>query len=127
MAFDFARPEAAAEPPAQRLAWEQRILGQPISVHPLALVADRLPPRLPLRRLAESPGRPVTAVGVRLPGWTGGPGFFLGDGDAFVIVKSEGKAPPTWQPVIVRGRWMGDGWGTWWLQAMEISFLADAT
>ncbi len=129
MAFDFARPEVAAEPPAQRLAWEQRILGQPISVHPLALVADRLPAHLPLRRLAESPGRPVTAAGVRLPGWTGGPGFFLGDGDTFVIVcpdvpgivKSEGKAPPAWQPVIVRGRWVGDEWGTTWLQGEVVA------
>ncbi|MCX6030664.1 MAG: DNA polymerase III subunit alpha [Chloroflexi bacterium] len=120
MAFDFARPQVTAETPAQRLAWEQRILGQPISVHPLALVAARLPSHLPLRRLAESPGRPITVVGVRLPGWTGGPGFFLGDGDTFVIVKSEGKAPPAWQPVIVRGRWVGDGWGGFWLQADQV-------
>ena len=35
MAFDLGRQEVEPEPPAQRLAWEQQLLGQPVSVHSL--------------------------------------------------------------------------------------------
>jgi hypothetical protein len=77
-----------------------------------------------LARLPDCPNRPVVVAGVRLPGWTGGEGFFLGDGQRFVTVKAERgdktfKAPPAWQPLLVRGRWIGDNYGTWWLQAEE--------
>jgi DNA-directed DNA polymerase III PolC len=143
MAFTFAAVEVSADTAAQRLAWEEAVLGWPVSVHPLALVqspglalvqspglalaANGLPERAPLRRLSELSGRTVTTAGVRLPGWTGGPGFFLGDGDAFVIVKSRTaqKPPPAWRPLIVRGRWVSDSFGSSWLQADEIA-QADA-
>jgi DNA-directed DNA polymerase III PolC len=122
MTFTFARPEVAPEPPAQRLAWEQHLLGQPVSVHPLQLVASHLPQHLPLHRLPDSPGRQVTVAGVRLPGWTGGQGFFLGDGESFVVArgKRSGQLPPPWQPRLVRGRWLGDDWGGCWLQVDEL-------
>lgn len=116
MTFGFARPEVPAESPAQRLAWERHLLGQPVSVHPLEVV--ELPERLPLRRLPDQPGRRVTVAGVRLPGWTGGQGFFLGDGKTFVVARGGPtfQAPPPWAPVVVRGRWTGDEWGASWLQ-----------
>jgi DNA polymerase-3 subunit alpha len=122
MAFDFGRREVEPEPPAQRLAWEQQVLGQPVSVHPLELVAGRLPEHLPLRRLPEWAGRRVTVVGIRLPGWTGGQGFFLCDGDTFVTVRGDRtmKAPPPWQSLLVRGQWLIDEWGTSWLKAEQI-------
>ncbi len=122
MAFDFGRREVEPELPAQRLAWEQHLLGQPVSVHPLELAAGDLPEHVPLRRLPEWAGRRVTAVGVRLPGWTGGQGFFLGDGDTFVTVKGNRaiKAPPPWQPLLVRGQWLIDEWGTSWLRAEQM-------
>jgi DNA polymerase-3 subunit alpha len=122
MAFDFARPEAAPEQAAQRLAWERHVLGQPVSVHPLDLVRERLPDPLPLRRLPAQTGRRVRVAGVRLPGWTGGQGFFLGDGETFVLAKGgpTGKAPPPWRPLLVRGLWLGDEWGSAWLQVEEI-------
>ncbi|MFN2219810.1 MAG: hypothetical protein ACK2UA_14475, partial [Anaerolineae bacterium] len=124
MVFAFARPQIAPESPAQRLAWERHLLGQPMSVHPLDLVADQLPDCTPLRqlRLAGSSRQRVTTAGVRLPGWTGGQGFFLGDSDTFVIVRGEPaqQAPPSWRPLLVRGRWLGDEWGTFWLQAEGI-------
>ena len=122
MAFGFARPEAPPESPAQRLAWERHLLGWPVSVHSLDLIADTLPDHVPLRDLPAHAGRPVTVAGVRLPGWTGGPGFFLGDGDAFIIVKQskEAKAPLPWEPLLVRGRWQGDGFGAFWFQAEEL-------
>ncbi len=123
LAFDFARPEVTAETSAQRLAWEQELLGWPVSVNPLALIADRLPEHTPLDRLAERPGQIVLAAGFRLPGWTGSPGFFLGDGATFVIVRTGRgeKAPPPWHPLLVRGRWTTDTWGGGWLQAAQIT------
>lgn len=122
LAFDFARPRPAAETAARRLAWEQELLGWPVSVHPLALVSDRLPDRLPLRHLPQHAGKNVTVAGARLPGWTGGQGFFLGDGDGFVIVKAgrESKAPPPWRPLLARGRWVSDAWGGAWFQAEAV-------
>ncbi len=118
----FGRQEVEPETPAQRLAWEQQLLGQPVSVHPLELVAGHLPEHLPLRRLPEWAGRRVTVAGVRLPGWTGGQGFFLGDGDTFVTVKGDRatKAPPPWQPLLVRGQWLADEWGSSWLNAEQV-------
>ncbi len=123
LAFDFARPAVAAETPAQRLAWEQELLGWPVSVHPLALLEDRMPEHTLLDRLAERPGQIILTAGCRLPGWTGGPGFFLGDGATFVIVRTARgvKAPPPWRPLLVRGRWLTDEWGGHWLQAAQIT------
>ncbi len=81
-----------AESAADHLAWEQELLGWPVSVHPLAMLTDQPNRLVPLR--ASYVAQPsVTVVGVRLPGWTGGPGFFLGDGgDTFIQVRA-GKQP----------------------------------
>lgn len=120
----IARP---AEERAQILAWEMEILGLPVSAlaAPAALAAGPLPDHLPLRRLGETAGRPITASGMRLPGWTGGPGFFLTDGDTFVIAKGDKtfRAPNPWRPLVVRGRWLGDAWGSFWLQIDQITEL----
>jgi DNA polymerase III alpha subunit len=123
MTFAFAKPEVGDESPAQRLTWERHLLGQPVSVHPLALVADYVRNALSLRRLPMVPGQQATVAGVRLPGWTGDQGFFLGDGDTYVIAKGDRSrpAPRSWAPLLLRGRWLGDEWGSFWLQveAME--------
>jgi DNA-directed DNA polymerase III PolC len=105
--FDEIPPES----PAERIAWEMRILGQPISVHPVELVNASA--ATPLADLPRHPNRPVTVIGVRLPGWTGGKGFFLDDGQSYVIAVPTGKiaSPKVWQPVTVRGRWQSDPWG----------------
>jgi len=54
-------------------------------------------------------------AGVRLPGWTGGRGFHLWDGERWVVAKQskEEKAPPPWVPLLLRGRWVADEWGTY--------------
>jgi DNA polymerase III alpha subunit len=118
LSFGFADPEVEAETPSQRLDWEAQAIGQPVSVHPLDLVAASLPALLPLRRMPDYAGQNVTVAGARLPGWTGGPGYFLGDGDSFVIVRSE-ERPQPWQPVVLRGRWQRDAYGSGWFQAEE--------
>jgi DNA polymerase III alpha subunit len=126
MAFAFdAGPAVPAETPAQRLAWEWHLLGQPLSVHPLEVVAGLLPDRVPLAHLPESGGRRVTVAGVRLPGWPGGEGFFLGDTQTFVLARGERGAenPPPWEPLWLRGRWQCDEWETCWLQIEEVQHI----
>jgi DNA-directed DNA polymerase III PolC len=124
MAFDFGRPVVPAETLRQRWDWETELLGLPVSAltDPLALVRARLPAHTPLTALPAFPGQPRLTAGVRLPGWTGGPGFFLGDGATFVIARGDKalKAPPPWQPLLVQGRWIEDGYGTSWLQVEEV-------
>ncbi|MDX1613600.1 MAG: DNA polymerase III subunit alpha [Candidatus Promineifilaceae bacterium] len=121
-AFDFASPQPPADSPGQRLAWEKRILGQPISVHPLTLVdAGRLEGITTLTTLPKPHGQRVTVAGARLPGWTGGSSFYLDDGQSYILVKSqEAHKPPSWQPLRIRGRWLADEWGGAWLQAESI-------
>jgi DNA polymerase-3 subunit alpha len=128
LAFGFARTAVRPEEPAQRLVWERRLLGQPVSVHPLALVADRLPQYVPLAHLPETAGRLAVTAGVRLPGWTGGPGFFLGDEDSFLVVREReaARGPRPWEPLLVRGRWVRDEWGTEYLNAESIQPVGEA-
>ena len=118
MAFDFAAPQPAeAESAAQRLAWEQRVLGLPVSVHPLDVVNDAPNKTVTIRRLPQEQGNAVRVLGVRLPGRPGGRGFFLDDGDSYVVVRSNGRSlPAPWQPLLVQGRWAPDRWGGGWLQ-----------
>jgi DNA polymerase III alpha subunit len=124
MAFDFLQVEVEAEMPAQRLTWEHRILGLPMSVHPLSLFSPEqlhtysTTPIMPLAKLEKMPGRQVTTIGIRLPGWTGGDGFFLGDEADYVIAVTdkETKSPTAWDPLILQGRWRVDEWGGGWLQ-----------
>jgi DNA polymerase III alpha subunit len=130
MAFAFTTAETLPESPAERMAWEQHILGFPVSLHPLDLVEELEEPlsgNTPLSNLPESRGRRVTVAGVRLPGWTGGPGFFLGDGQTYIIVKGDEKlkTPKPWQPLLIRGRWQSDEWGSAWLQAEKVAPYPD--
>ncbi len=128
MTFEFFQVEVEAETPAQRLAWERFILGLPMSVHPLSLISpDQLGTYsvaafTPLAELSQQPGRQVTTVGVRLPGWTGGDGFFLGDATDYVIAIAEkgSKSPSAWEPLVIQGRWRVDEWGGGWLQVEEL-------
>lgn len=126
LAFSFARPHAPPESAHQRLAWEQHVLGQPVSGHPMDLVADRLPKHAPLRSLPEWPIPHVTLAGVRLPGWTGGKSFFLGDGDTYIAVKGSEPTPRPWQPLLLRGQWRCDDWDACWLQAERIHVVPAA-
>ena len=90
-------------------------------------LASDLPKVTPLAELGHGrPGRLLTVAGTRLPGWTGGPGFFLSDGRDFVIVQGdEGiMKPEPWLPLLLRGRWRVDEWGSGWLQVGEINLLS---
>jgi hypothetical protein len=125
MSFEFPIDAVAAETPAQRLAWEQRVLGWPVSVTPLeAVIAP--PSAGTLAAARAQPGRPAAVAGYRLPGWTGGRGFFLSDGQTFgVAVEREGLPKPApWQPILARGRWLRDQWGAEWLQLEDVQTLS---
>ncbi len=121
MAFGFVQsPAVPAEPAAQRLAWEMRVLEMPVSVHPLELVAGQLGEILPLSQLPHMFNQRVTIAGARLPGWTGGKGVFIGDGQNFVIIRGAGKLP-VWQTIRATGRYCRDEWGGTWFQAEQVS------
>ncbi len=125
MSFAFAPTDEATESASQRLEWESFILGQAISVHPLDTLENQPSEAVPLRDLTAgkvSRERTVTIAGIRLPGWTGGPGFFLGDQDFYITVRGDRDeaAPEPWRPLAIRGRWLADQWGTRWFQADSI-------
>ena len=128
MAFVFAREPVTAEPPSRRLAWENHILGLPVSVNPLDLVGEEVAGLTPLRRLPERGGVSERTAGFRLPGWTGGPGYFVGDGDSYIIVRApeDQKAPAPWHPLLLVGRWQTDAWGSSWFAADSVTALGGA-
>lgn len=127
MTFPFAVSEAQADSRATILAWEQHILGLPVSVNPLELVQP-LPEHVRLRHLPDHPNQAVSTVGFRLPGWTGGEGFFLGDGDTFILARLEKRRPmpSVWQPLLLHGFWQADersgqGFGVEGLQSLSLN------
>ena len=119
MTFAFVEQATVpAENPQARLDWETHILGQPVSVHPLELIDHGQTSLTPLAQVPTLAGRQVTVAAARLPGWTGGRGYFVGDGQTFVRAIGDEKArkPKLWQALLLRGRWRGDEWGGGWFQ-----------
>lgn len=121
MSFAFAMQQVEAESAAQRLAWEQHILGQPVSVHPLDLV-EAPAECVALETIAARPRQAVQVLGIRLPGWTGGRGFFLADRTHYVvaILSQAINNPAPWKLVHIWGRWLQDEWGGGWLQVERL-------
>jgi hypothetical protein len=122
MSFGFLNVSVVQdETAADRLSWEMEILGRPASVHPLELVRRRKSDA-GVRRLPQTRGRLVTALAVRVPGWPGGAGFFMGDGDSFAIAKPDKALAeekirwPSWRPLRLNGRWRVDEWGGGWFE-----------
>jgi DNA polymerase III alpha subunit len=125
MAFGFAVAEdvvaetavqqtAVQQTAVQRFEWEMALLGMPVSVNPLSV--NPSPPTLSVRQLPNRVNQRVVLSGFRLPGWTGGKGWFMSDGDSFVIVRG-GKRPSAWEKVVINGRYRVDSWGGGWFQA----------
>ena len=120
MGFAFLADETPAETAAERLAWEEQLLGQPVSVHPLSALLHPYSGRTVSVLLGQVAAgvvkRNSTAIrvaGARLPGWTGGAGFFLGDDHSYLVaVGPRGqRPPPAWQAIELLGRWQVDEWG----------------
>jgi hypothetical protein len=113
LTFDFISPTSVEhETPGQRYMWEQQFLGQPVSVSPLDLVERGSGG---LRELSRGRGRRAELLLFRLPGWTGGPGIFVSDGEMFATAHLSGAAKgnkwPSWQVRRVSGHWTEDEWG----------------
>ena len=130
LVFEFARQVAGTqESTTDRLDWESYILGMPISVHPLDLVSTN-ETHIALRQLPLLKNQSVVVLGTRLPGWTGGKGFYLGDGDSFEMVipdpllKLGDREREAWQPLRLFGRWREDEWGGGWFQAEKVELLS---
>jgi hypothetical protein len=118
LGFAFLGEETAADTPAERLAWEEQVLGLPVSVHPLAAVERPAGVVSVGAALAGAVGpdarrRPLQIAGARLPGWTGGPGFFLADEHGYLLALTPAgqRAPAAWKPIEVTGRCLPDQWG----------------
>ncbi len=138
LAFDFARETAVtAESPAVRMQWEMDLLGMPVSLHPLELVTTTTE-TVSLGQLSDFWNSPVSIQGVRLPGWTGDKGYFLGDGEDFIVVlppkqhesgqdssrsRYKKRESDLWQPQLLKGWWREDEWGGGWFQAESIESL----
>jgi len=118
LAFDFAGEAIQPESGQQRLAWEQQVLGFPMSQHPLALMQPRAGVHT-LTQVMDQPGRMMRVAGVRMPGWTGGEGFYFGDEQTYVLAipaDASVPLPRLWQPVTLAGVWRKDDWGRAWLE-----------
>ncbi len=103
--FAFDQPLIEAESAAQRLAWERDLLGLPITETPLTALAKPTESLGLLAAFRLQPGQLVSAAGYRVPGWTGGSGFFMSDGREVIVARLQaGEPPPVWHPVAVRGR-----------------------
>ncbi len=113
LAFGFLSPTTVErETLRQRYRWEQQLLGQPVSVSPLELVDAA---RGGLRELGRARGRFADLPLFRLPGWTGGPGIFVSDGELFATAQlsagAKGTKWPSWEVRRVSGHWAEDEWG----------------
>jgi DNA-directed DNA polymerase III PolC len=137
LGFGFLEEEAAPETAAERLAWEEQLLGLPVSVHPLAAAQGGAAQEFPgytvstfLHAAATQPvvakGQLVSVAGARLPGWTGGAGFYLCDDRCYLtaIGPRGQRLPPAWQAVELVGRWQVDEWGGAALQYNGIRMLS---
>ncbi len=129
LAFGFVGGDTAVSPESlsQRLEWESCILGWPVSANPVAAVRDETAHDMLLRDVPVTRGQSITIAGTRLPGWTGGPGFFFGDGDSFLIVQPgrnfKEKLVP-WEVVRLYGRWREDEWGGGWFEMERVGIIA---
>jgi DNA polymerase III subunit alpha len=110
MSFFDAAPQVEEETRAQIMAWESKLLGHPVSVTPLHLLAST-PEHTPLRQLGEKSQRSISILGYRLPGWTGGESYFLSDGEGYIHVRSGSSQPKpsSWQAVHLQGHWQVEG------------------
>jgi hypothetical protein len=114
-----AAPES--EGAGQRFDWEMEILGAPISVNPLDLVELKNPTIRKVSAVDREPGKSMLVAGYRIPGWSGGNGFFLADADQYIQVKVDTPKgtraifPKIWKPIVLDGNWEEDKWGMGWL------------
>jgi hypothetical protein len=131
LAFDFGLKTAVqTETLAEQLAWETAVLGWPVSANPAAVVQEQTGDDVPVRFLPRLLNQKTSVAGARLPGWTGGRGFYFGDGDSFEIAQldkaiSKSKVKP-WRPYRLTGCWREDAWGGGWFEVVALENVTDS-
>ncbi|MEM7334567.1 MAG: DNA polymerase III subunit alpha [Chloroflexota bacterium] len=129
LAFGFAVETAVLpETLAERLDWEKQLLGLPMSNNPIDLFEDQTKDDVPIGYLNRLKNMKTTIAGVRLPGWTGGKGFYFSDGKEFVVVRLDKSVAgngrvSNWYPIRLTGYWRIDEWGGGWFQAIKTERL----
>ena len=104
LGFAFDRSPVEAESAAERLAWEKVLLGLPVSETPLTALAKSRDVIGSLADFRSQPRARVSASVYRVPGWTGGSGFFISDGRDLMVSRAQsGDAIKPWQPVVIKG------------------------
>jgi DNA polymerase III alpha subunit len=144
MGLSFATPSFEARQPTlqERAAWERDVLGMPVSVHPLQLVAGELS-RLSLTRsdqVGAHAGREVAMAGVRLAAHR----FAGSQGEPMLLVDMEDEAgiyqvlwsgPVLTQrrallasrdPVLIRGRVRTDRQGCFVIVGQDVTRVEGA-
>lgn len=119
----------------EKLRWELDILGMPFNVRPTELLEVMVMKGerpaageiVPVKELAETNGKTVHTLGWRLPGHTGGKGFYISDGVGLVLAWDKGaqsgrsaKSIKAWVAVIVKGAWRVDRFGGGWFQVEKM-------
>ena len=118
------QPETIAE----QLAWETAVLGWPVSENPVAVVPSLIGDNVSIRSLPRLHNQKTTIAGTRLPGWTGGQGFYFGDGDSYEtarLAKTVNTKVKSWLPYRLTGFWREDAWGGGWFEVIAVEPLAD--
>ena len=115
----------------EQLAWETAVLGWPVSANPVAMVPPQTTEAVPLRHLPRLRNQKTSVAGVRLPGWTGGRGFYFGDGDSYEIARLAKTAETrqkmkSWLPYRLTGFWREDAWGGGWFETIAVEILSPA-
>jgi DNA-directed DNA polymerase III PolC len=130
--FEFMQVDTsttAADTAAERLAWERRILGMPVSVHPLQVLPDSIDDRIPLQGVEGRLDQRVETYGARLPGWGRGRSFFLSDPEHFIYCRipdpNRVEVPPAWTPLQVQGAWKQNSWGGGWFEVERIEMMGE--
>jgi DNA-directed DNA polymerase III PolC len=127
--FDFFEDQPVeTESTADRLAWERRILGLPMSAHPLEGVKAVTNEGVALEEVVGQAGRKLITHATRLPSWGSHRTFFMSDQAFFLRVKvpedREVYLPEVWAPVRLGGTWKEDPWGGGWFEADHFSALS---
>ncbi|MGD8822102.1 MAG: hypothetical protein PVG63_03290, partial [Anaerolineales bacterium] len=129
--FGFFSPDVpTVESPAQIFAWELDLIGMPISVQPLQIVAVERNDITPLKAFQQHQPGAVRVVGARLPGWGGGSrGFLFSDGAGMIQVHLDQRRIrrrqriAAWKPLLLEGEWRQDSWGGAWLELERYEYL----
>jgi hypothetical protein len=129
LSFGFVASRAAPATQEQRLSWERRLVGYPLETLRawLPALAQEHPRAIAIASLPDRQGA-AEVVCARIPGWHRG-GYAIWDGANWAWAEATKGAPqpPTWEPVLIHGRWRADRWGIGWMLVDRWERLGDTS